>query len=298
MAAKNNDPAFLFYSKDFYEGTRMMLPDERACYIDLMIYQHQHGCIPLDLKRVLLYCNGINEATLKATLEAKFIATLDGYINLKLETVMLERSEFSNKQSINGTVGQFFKKAKALLPKKDYMTLRELLSDNTNNQIFELIGGKEIDKAMLVAMLEALLKHLEDANGDEDKDLSKDKFDYSFFGNYTDMMIEWVEYKKSIKDSYKSQKSLVACFENLKKLSNDNVTTAKDIIMQSMANNWKGLFELKNKPKSALIGVGEFINADGNRTYGTSGVIVPTDAPPRPSNQHIWSKNEAKWKIQ
>ena len=35
------DPAFLFYSKDFYEGTRTMLPEERACYIDLMIYQHQ-----------------------------------------------------------------------------------------------------------------------------------------------------------------------------------------------------------------------------------------------------------------
>lgn len=123
-------------------------------------------------------------------------------------------------------------------------------------------------------------------------------FDFSSFGNYTDMMIEWVDYKKDIKDSYKSQKSLAACFENLKKLSNDNVTTAKDIIMQSMANNWKGLFELKNKPKSALMGVGEFINTDGNRTYGTSGVIVPNDAPPRPSNQHIWSKNEAKWKIQ
>ena len=30
------DPAFLFYSKDFYEGTRTMLPEERACYIDLM----------------------------------------------------------------------------------------------------------------------------------------------------------------------------------------------------------------------------------------------------------------------
>lgn len=180
MAAKNNDPAFLFYSKDFYEGTRMMLPEERACYIDLMIYQHQHGCIPLDLKRVLLYCNGINEATLKATLKAKFEATLEGYVNLKLESVMLERSEFSNKQSINGTVGQFFKKAKALLSKKDYITLKELLSDNTNNQIFELIIGKEIDKAMLDAMLIALLKHLEDANANENKDVIKDTWRESF----------------------------------------------------------------------------------------------------------------------
>ena len=50
--------------------------------------------------------------------------------------------------------------------------------------------------------------------------------------------------------------------------------------------------------KGSNFGEGEYKNSNGNRTYGTSGVIVPTDAPPRPSNQHIWSKNEAKWKIQ
>lgn len=65
------DPAFLFYSKDFYEGTRMMLPEERACFIDLMIYQHQNGFIPDDKRRLMMYCSGIDEATLEATLEAK-----------------------------------------------------------------------------------------------------------------------------------------------------------------------------------------------------------------------------------
>lgn len=246
MAAKNNDPAFLFYSKDFYEGTRMMLPEERACYIDLMIYQHQHGCIPLDLKRVLLYCNGINEATLEATLEAKFVATLEGYVNLKLESVILERSEFSNKQSVNGTVGQFFKKAKALLSKKDYMTLRELLSDNTNNQTFELIEGKEIDKAMLEAMLIALLKHLEDANGDVDKDINKDKFDYSFVEEFIKApFMDWLEYKKGKGKTYKTQKSLQACYSEMKRLSNNNPENAIKIVTKSMANNWDGLFALK-----------------------------------------------------
>lgn len=75
------DPAFLFYSKDFYEGTRMMLPVERACYVDLLIYQHQNGPIPNTLERVLLYCNGVDEATLKATLKAKFKRTKSGWIN-------------------------------------------------------------------------------------------------------------------------------------------------------------------------------------------------------------------------
>lgn len=74
------DPAFLFYSTDFYEGTRTMLPEERACFIDLMIYQHQRGPIPNDLKRVLLYCNGVDEATLKTTLQSKFKLTSEGWI--------------------------------------------------------------------------------------------------------------------------------------------------------------------------------------------------------------------------
>ena len=73
------DPAFLFYSKDFYEGTRMMLPEERACYMDLLVYQHQNGSIPTDLKRVLMYCNGVDLATLEATLEAKFELVDEGW---------------------------------------------------------------------------------------------------------------------------------------------------------------------------------------------------------------------------
>lgn len=74
------DSAFLFYSKDFYEGTRMMFPEERACYIDLLIYQHQNGIIPFDLKRVSMFCNGIDIATLEATLEAKFEQTESGWV--------------------------------------------------------------------------------------------------------------------------------------------------------------------------------------------------------------------------
>ena len=85
---KKKDPAFLFYSNDFYQGTRLMSPESRACYIDLLTLQHQNGIIPLDLKLVLSYCSGISEATLEATLEAKFAKTENGYINLKLSKVM------------------------------------------------------------------------------------------------------------------------------------------------------------------------------------------------------------------
>lgn len=153
------DPAFLFYSNDFYEGTRTMLPEERACYVDLMIYQHQRGIIPNDLKRVLLYCNGIDEATLKATLEAKFKLTDKGWINEKLESIIELRQEYSSIQSINGTIGQFWKKAKAILDKNDYLKLKQCLYNQTKQQLFDEIKDKNINKATLQAMLEASLKH-------------------------------------------------------------------------------------------------------------------------------------------
>jgi len=175
------DPAFLFYSKAFYEGTRMMLPEERACFIDLMIYQHQHGFIPTDTKRLLLYCGGIAKATLEATLEAKFKLCDKGWYNQKLSDVMEERKEFSEKQALNGRVGQFFKKAKAELNAKDYLKLFTWLKEFNNEEKLKIINDfEEKNKAMLIPMLEAMLKHIVDINKDESanvdvgKDVKKD----------------------------------------------------------------------------------------------------------------------------
>ncbi len=43
------------------------------------------------------------------------------------------------------------------------------------------------------------------------------------------------------------------------------------------------------------LGVGEFINSKGIRTYGTSGQPVPPEAPPRPSDAHYWSETTKQW---
>lgn len=169
------DPAFLFYSTDFYEGTRTMLPEERACYVDLMIYQHQRGPIPNDLKRVLLYCNGISEATLKATLQAKFKLTDKGWLNMKLQEVIEQRQEYSEKQSINGTIGQFWKKAKAILKDKDYTNLYKSLSKKDKKELYETIKDMEVSEATLKAMLKATLKHLEIENENENENIDINK---------------------------------------------------------------------------------------------------------------------------
>lgn len=166
------DPAFLFYSGDFYVSTRTMLPEERACYLDLLIYQHQNGYIPDDIDRLALHCSGIAKATLEATLEAKFKRCDKGWYNPRLSAVMAERQEYTEKQSINGTIGQFWKRLKAHVKnKKDYEKIREKFLRIPKEELYVLIEDfKNQSYATFEAMLKAMLKHLEDENEDENID--------------------------------------------------------------------------------------------------------------------------------
>lgn len=63
---------------------------------------------------------------------------------------------------------------------------------------------------------------------------------------YLPAMNTWLEYKKEIKKTYKSQSSVLMCLKRLKQLSKDNPDTAMKIVEQSIANNWVGLFGLKD----------------------------------------------------
>lgn len=57
----------------------------------------------------------------------------------------------------------------------------------------------------------------------------------------------WLDYKKERAEKYKSVRSLKACYDKLVKLSGNSPDVAHEIVNQSMANNWAGLFPLKNK---------------------------------------------------
>lgn len=150
---------FPFYVQKFYEGTRTMLPEERACYIDLLMYQHQHGIIPLELKRVLMYCSGVDQATLEATLEAKFVKTTEGYYNTKLREVIAQTEKNKNASSNAGKFGVFMKKAKALVEPENW--------EKFKTYIYTEVGKDEIVKSLITsttqqgdaeATLEGLLK--------------------------------------------------------------------------------------------------------------------------------------------
>jgi gluconate kinase len=82
----------------------------------------------------------------------------------------------------------------------------------------------------------------------------KEIFDFGFVEKeFEKVFFDWLEYKKQRKESYKSQKSLQACYTHLKELSDNDPETMKTIVEQSMANNWMGLFELKKGEKQKKV---------------------------------------------
>lgn len=64
---------------------------------------------------------------------------------------------------------------------------------------------------------------------------------------FREVVSEWLSYKRERRESYKSHRSLQAFYSKLTNLSHGNATLAREIINQSMANNWAGIFQLKNQ---------------------------------------------------
>jgi len=64
------------------------------------------------------------------------------------------------------------------------------------------------------------------------------------------MWFDWKDYKKKqFKFTYRTTQSELATLQELTKLSNGQEDIAIKIINQSMANGWKGLFNLKEDAK-------------------------------------------------
>jgi uncharacterized protein YdaU (DUF1376 family) len=107
------DPAFLFYSKDWMEGTAEMLPEEKGVYIDLLAHQHQNGSLPADTKRLARIARVSHEEFLRiweGGLSAKFNHVDNRLVNQKLNHVVQERATNAQVKRINGTLAGLYKK--------------------------------------------------------------------------------------------------------------------------------------------------------------------------------------------
>ena len=76
--------------------------------------------------------------------------------------------------------------------------------------------------------------------------VTKPEPDFSFTGKPLEpVMLKWLEYRKQIKKPYKSQMTIETCYKHLEDLSRGSLDLAEKIVEQSIANQWQGLFELK-----------------------------------------------------
>lgn len=76
-----------------------------------------------------------------------------------------------------------------------------------------------------------------------------------FFISYEweELWNSWIEYKYlEHKDKFKSERTEQLAINNLIKISNNNIDTAREIVNYSIVNKYKGLFELKNKKQDKL----------------------------------------------
>lgn len=116
------DPAFLFYSKDWIEGTAEMTHEEKGVYIDLLAHQHQGGSLPSDIKRLALVARLSLSEFLRiweAGLSEKFIPQGNRLVNRKLAELTTERTTIGYKNKVVGTFATLIRQSKWTLERKD-----------------------------------------------------------------------------------------------------------------------------------------------------------------------------------
>ncbi len=76
---------------------------------------------------------------------------------------------------------------------------------------------------------------------------AKQRFDLSFVADeFREDYTEWLDYRRGINKPFKTQRSVELNYQSALRLSGNDPKVFKQIIEQSIANGWQGLFELKN----------------------------------------------------
>ncbi|MBR1525058.1 MAG: hypothetical protein IJ640_00160 [Prevotella sp.] len=106
----------------------------------------------------------------------------------------------------------------------------------------------------------------------------KTALDLSFIAEeYREAYMMWLEYKREKKEMYKTQRSVELNYKHALSLAENNPEVLRLIVEQSIANDWKGLFAIKqNYQPQKPIAYGNQNNRAGN-----AGTIGPADTTDR-----------------
>lgn len=122
---------------------------------------------------------------------------------------------------------------------------RRMTREATISQIRSEVGkqGGRGNKSKGKKQSKSKVKAKAKQNTDNDIDINIELFTNKV--EFKNIFSRWLVYKRSRGESYKTDDSRGAALKNLVKLSNDDPKTAANIVEQSLANNWAGLFALK-----------------------------------------------------
>src|SRR3989339_1774273 len=123
------DPAFLFYSQDFYIGTVDLTDEEVGKFIRILCVMHQKGRLKEETIRLLVGSVSVN-------LKDKFRIDENGlWYNERLELESDKRKNFTNSRKNNGSKGGRPKKVE---PNENHMVNHmEDVNENENENINE-----------------------------------------------------------------------------------------------------------------------------------------------------------------
>lgn len=77
-------------------------------------------------------------------------------------------------------------------------------------------------------------------------------FDLTFIrADFVPVVTEWLTHKKKVKKAYKTEGGIKKMYNNLYSWSCGNPDIAQKIVDQSIANNWDGLFPLKDRGQTS-----------------------------------------------
>lgn len=260
---KGKDPATLFYISDWLVSTNEMDADCRGWYLNLILNHYDKGSLPNDIEKLASLANvKFSEfkrfkQVFEQVLKHKFVQNDEGrLVNESAKAILKAREEFKDKRSDAGKKSYLMRYFRREYPKQSAdIDIYDYVSDNIDLDIDT--KNEQMIKQMFEHLFELYINENRDINKDINKEggtgetKPKNDIDMDIINrlNLEPLLIpvvyDWLKYKRTRSESYKSDKSVSLFIANLTKYSGGDISKARQIIEQSMANNWAGIFELK-----------------------------------------------------
>ena len=207
-------PAFQFYAQDFLTGTLHLTMEERGLYITLLSLQWSKGSIPKERLGLVIQREWEDVPPL---VKEKFDDLVEFVRNNRLYQAKLKMDSFREKQRINGLKGGRPIKSKTQSKPKN-IPIKSSSIEDRSKKIEVRKKKKEIEVELPFA-----------------SEIFSETWD-------TFLKMKWDAHKFR----YKSIASMKRQLSNLLELSGNDETKAIQILNQSIANQWAGIFEIKN----------------------------------------------------